>query len=129
MNKVLIDSNIWIEYLKQGKKAIADEVDLLLDEDRVALCGMVELEILQGVKSKERNFIKDLFDALHFIESERDDFIQAGLTLNQLRTKGFTLTPSDCLIGIQCIRKEIPIFTLDKDFNHIPHLKKYHFKN
>ena len=60
MNKVLIDSSAWINYFRHGTDKIADEVNLLLEEDRVVLCGMVELEILQGIKSKEHKHIKSL---------------------------------------------------------------------
>src|SRR3990167_7812247 len=124
-NFVLVDSSIWINFFKQNSITIAEHVNLLLDEDKVALCGMVELEILQGIRGKEQTKIQDLFLALHFIESTREDFIAAGLMLNQLRTKGVTISSSDCLIATQCIRCDLQIFTLDNDFKHIHALKKY----
>jgi hypothetical protein len=119
MNNVLIDSSVWIHYFRQSDSTIGRQVDLLLDEDRVALCGMVELEILQGIRGKERNKIQGLFGALHFIDTERHDFIFAGLMLNQLRTKGIIIPSSDCLVAAQCIHHRLPLYTLDNDFKHI----------
>lgn len=125
MNKVLIDSSVWINYFRPGKSNVETGVNLLLDEDRVVLCGMVELEILQGIKGKEQSLVQDLFKSLHYIETIRDDFISAGMLLNQLRTKGITIPSSDCLIATQCIRAHCSLFTLDNDFKHIRTLEIY----
>ncbi len=125
MNKVLIDSSVWIDYLRKGRSSVVEPVDLLLDEDRAALWGMIELEIFQGIRGNEHPKIQDLFQALYFIESKREDYITAGLMLNQLRVKGVTIPSSDCLIAAQCIRCDIPLFTLDNDFKQIHSLKKY----
>lgn len=125
MNKVLIDSSVWINYFRPGKSIVEPTVNLLLDEDRVVLCGMVELEILQGLKGKEHQLVQDLFKALHYIEALREDFIAAGNLLNQLRKKEITIPASDCLIATQCIRADCSLFSLDNDFKHIHTLKKF----
>ena len=124
MTKVLIDSSVWINYFRPGKSIVAEKVNTLLDEDRVVLCGMVELEILQGLRNKEHDLVKDLFTALHYIETTREDFIIAGTALNHLRQKGITIPASDCLIAAQCIRLHYPLYTLDNDFKQIPSLKR-----
>ncbi len=125
MNKVLIDSSVWIHYFRQGKSKVAENVDLLLDQNRAVLCGMVELEILQGVRGKEQLIIQDLFQALDFLETKREDFISAGLILNQLRSRDITIPSSDCLIAAQSIHNKVSLYTLDKDFDVIPALKKF----
>ena len=123
-NRVLIDSSVWIEYFRKGKnKGIEDEVNYLLDENRISICGMIELEILQGLRGNEQSLIQDLFNVLHFIDAERIDFVNAGLMLNDLRKKGITIPSSDCLIGTQCMRHNLMLFTLDNDFKHIRNLK------
>ncbi len=43
MNNFLIDSSVWIEYFRAGKEDVFDHVDTLLDQDRIVLCGIVEL--------------------------------------------------------------------------------------
>src|SRR5579862_9033771 len=98
MENVLIDSSVWIHYFRQDKSPIVEHVNVLLDQDRVVLCGIVELEILQGLRAKESARIQELFEALSYIDTERDDFIAAGKMLNQLRSKGVTMAASDCLI-------------------------------
>ena len=123
--KVLIDSSVWIDYFRKGKSKVEEQVNLLLDEDKVALCGMVELEILQGLRGNEQAIIQDLFSVLHYIEAQRSDFINAGLILNDLRKKGITIPSSDCLIAAQCIQHKLALFTLDNDFKHVRNLKFY----
>jgi hypothetical protein len=125
MNKILIDSSVWIDYFRKKNSTVAPFVNLLLDQDRVALCGMVELEILQGLRGKEQRLVQDLFQELYFLEAQRDDFVSAGLLLNQLRSKGITIPSSDCLIAAQCIRHGFALYTLDHDFDYIQALKRY----
>lgn len=122
LSRVVIDSCIWIDYFKGGK--VSSLVDDLLLDNKATICGMIELEILQGVRPKEQMKIQDLFEALHFIESKREDFISAGLLLNKLRTKGITIPASDCLIAAQCIREDLPLLTLDNDFKNIHELQQ-----
>lgn len=54
MADVMVDSSAWIEFFRHGEGAVGDCVSRLLDEDRIALCGMVELELLQGARPRER---------------------------------------------------------------------------
>lgn len=123
--KVLIDSSVWIDYFRKGKSKVEEQVNLLLDENRIVLCGMVELEILQGLRGNEQVIIQDLFSVLHYVNTERSDFVNAGLILNDLRKKGITIPSSDCLIAAQCLHHKLPLFTLDKDFKQVRNLKFY----
>lgn len=127
-NKYLIDTTIWIEYFRSGKGKIYNLVDELLDYDRVVLCGIVEMEILQGVRLKERKLISDLFSALPYSELIHEDYINAVNQLNNLRNKGITIPSTDCLIGTLCIRNNYTIVTLDKHFDRLKSLKKYNIK-
>lgn len=125
INKVLIDSSVWIEYFRKGDGKIFDIVDELLDTDRAVLCGIVEMEILQGIKKKERKLIKDLFSVLPYSDFIREDFINAGNLLNQLRTNGITIPSTDCVIGALCQRHKYQILTLDKHFDYLENVRKH----
>ena len=46
MPDVMIDSSVWIEYFRNGAGRISDNVDYLIDHDKVALCGIIEIEII-----------------------------------------------------------------------------------
>jgi len=104
MQNVLIDSSVWIKYFRRGESVVAEAVDSLLDAGRVVLCGMVELEIIQGLRQHERQLVESLFQALPYIETTRQDFIAAGNRLAELRQTGITIPAADGLIATLCIR-------------------------
>ena len=122
--KVLIDSSVWIEYFRAGEGKIFNIVDFLLDSGQAVLCGVVEMEIIAGIKKSERAMIKDLFNALHYIETNREDFIAAGERLNNLRKKGITIPATDSLIATLALDRKISVLTIDKHFNHFKELKR-----
>lgn len=102
-----------------------DAVDALLDEDRAVLCGMVELEIIQGLRPRERRLVTDLFSALPYLETGRRDYVAAGERLGELRRGGITIPSSDCLIGALCMRHDLSLLTLDRHFEHLPDVKRF----
>ena len=122
--KTLIDSSVWIEYFRTGEGKIFNTVDVLLDSGQAVLCGVVEMEILAGIKKSERKMIKDLFNALPYIRANREDFIAAGERLNNLRKKGITIPATDSLIATLAIDREISLLTLDKHFEHFKELNR-----
>jgi len=125
MPDVMIDSSVWIEYFRHGEGSISDNVDSLIDQDRVVICGIVEMEIIQGMKPKERTRIISLFDALHYVDASRNDYKLAGELLGKLRTKGITIPSTDSLIATISIRNNLELFSTDKHFDVVDGLKKY----
>ena len=122
---VVVDTNAWIDYFRSGTGANADAVAKLLEEENALLCGMVELEILQGLRKHERSLVRDLFRALDFVEATRQDFVLAGERLGDLRRKGITLPSSDCLIAAQCLNRDLPLLSVDKHFDHFPDVQRW----
>lgn len=77
-NTVLVDSSAWIDYFRVGRGAVPDLVDGLLRNGEASICGMVELEILQGLRAGERERVSELFSALVYVETGRKDYVLAG---------------------------------------------------
>jgi len=126
MADVLVDTSIWIDFFRNTRSPAGDLMDLLLSENRVVLCGIVEMEILQGLMAKERARTEALFELLPYIETGREDFRAAGLLWQQLRRKGITIPATDCLIARLCIHRRIPLFSLDAHFDGIENLQRLH---
>ena len=129
MPDVMIDSSVWIEYFRNGAGRISDNVDYLIDHDKVALCGIIELEIIQGMRPKERTRIISLFDALHYIETTRIDYKTAGEYLGRLRAKGISIPSTDSLIAVLCFRKNLQLFSTDRHFDAFSDIKRYNLIN
>ena len=64
-------------------------------KDRVVLCGVVEMELYQGLRENERELLEAQFSALAFFETSREDFRRAGHLLGKLRRQGVTIPSPD----------------------------------
>lgn len=124
MDSVLIDSSAWIDFFRRSEGPVGDLVLELLEQNRATLCGMVELELLQGAPPQQQGLLRELLPALPYVDTSREDFIAAGNQLARLRRSGITIPASDGLIAALCIRHELSILTLDAHFEHIPELQR-----
>ena len=50
---VLVDTSVWVRYLKQTNAPESLHLDHLIAEDRVAICEPIKAEIISGVRSME----------------------------------------------------------------------------
>jgi predicted nucleic acid-binding protein len=128
--KVLADTNVWIAYFrgeraKTQEQPAAEVLDRLIGEDRVVLCGVVEMELYQGLKENERDLLEAQFSALEFFESSREDFRRAGHLLGDLRRQGITIPSPDALIAALCLRHDLTLLENDAHFEHIAGLKRF----
>jgi len=115
---VVIDTSAWVQAFRGSDPVIKSAVDRLLEEDLAVLCGIVEMEIFQGLKEAERKRIAPLLRILKYLEVERDDWILAGQEYAHLRTQGVTLPSSDVLLAAMCIRRDLPLLTTDGHFDY-----------
>ncbi len=96
--RVLIDTSVWIDYLRNKSSPIADRVDNILSEDDVYIPKIVIAELIQGAKSeKEISVIEDFLDAFHIIDQTEDSWLKAGRLAYSLKKKARL---SVCLIVI-----------------------------
>ena len=131
--KVLVDTNVWIAYFR-GERAKAQEqpaaeaLDRLIGEDRVVLCGVVEMELYQGLRENEQELLEAQFSALAFFETSREDFRRAGHLLGHLRRQGVTIPSPDALIASLCLRHNLMLLENDGHFEHIEGLKRFSWR-
>ena len=128
--KVLADTNVWIAYfrgerVKAQEQPAAEALDRLIGEDRVVLCGVVEMELYQGLRENERERLEAQFSALEFFDTSREDFRRAGHLLGDLRRQGVTIPSPDALIAALCLRHDLMLLENDNHFGHIGDLKRF----
>jgi len=116
---VMVDTSAWIEYFRHSEGWISELIDNLIAEDRAVICGVVEMELLHGVKKSEKDELGELFSALNFLELSRPDYRAAGEMLNDIRSSGSLIPSTDALIASVCIREGIPLLTVDKHFEKV----------
>ena len=87
---VLVDTSVWVEYLRNGQNQMAEELDDLLSAGRVAICGPVIAEILSGIKSP-RHFteLENRLSALDDLEPPDDIWYIIAEKRAFLSSRGF----------------------------------------
>jgi predicted nucleic acid-binding protein len=117
VSEYLIDTSVWVEFLRGGKPAIKKRLEKLLDENRAAISGIILAELLTGINNeKDQDFIEESFLGLPFLEMNRDIFALAGKMGATLRKKGITMPLSDLLIAAQAKAHGLTVLTLDNHF-------------
>ena len=123
--RVLVDTSVWIEFFK-ANSSVSNNLELLLIEDSVEICGVVLFELLQGIKSgSEKLKIKEILLNLPYVEINKNMWQKSAEISLNIKKKGYTIPFSDILIGTLAIENNFSVFTLDKHFELIPELALY----
>ena len=115
--EVLIDTSAWIAFFR-GHEPLASRVDAALADGSAAVCGMIELEVLQNVRPGEEA-VRSLMRSTLRLRTDEGDYRAAGELLAELRRKGVTLPTTDGLIAQVALRYQVPLLEFDKHFEHI----------
>ena len=116
---VLVDTSVWIDFLRGTPSASAQTLEaLLIDRADVCICGVILTEILQGIRNdKHVAQTRDLLDAAVFLPMTHETFINSAQLYRKLRKKGFTIRkPIDCMIAAVALEHDVPLLHKDKDF-------------
>ncbi len=120
MAEVLIDTSAWIAFFR-GHEPLASRVDAALADGSAAVCGMIELEVLQNVRPGEED-VRSLMRSTLRLRTDEADYREAGERLAGLRRRGVTLPVTDGLIAQVALRYQVPLLEFDKHFEHIEDL-------
>ncbi|MEO5915903.1 MAG: PIN domain-containing protein [Luteolibacter sp.] len=124
-NEVLVDSNVYIRLLKHGKDSVATLFDWSEAEGRnLAVCGMVRLEVLRGVKvSRFYQAISSLMDVMVNVRSDNRLWDEATHLAWKLDRKGFVIPGPDAVIAASALRLGAAIMTSDAHFSKVDGLR------
>lgn len=120
---MIVDSSVWIDYLRNGSSRAADALDRALRERAVVLLPVILQEVLQGAHSPQRFAAwQRAFEALPVATSADPTLtaIHAAGLYARCRWAGITVrSANDCLIAASCIELDEPLLHLDRDFERI----------
>lgn len=130
----LIDTSVWIDFLKQKNTQQVKYFEKIIDEDTsFGLTNIIYQEILQGAATlKDFNTLHEYLSTQLFYEEEsHESYQQAAKLYFNCRKKGLTIRSTiDCLIAQIAIENKLTLLHNDKDFEHIqkvqPALKLLH---
>ncbi|MDA8104883.1 MAG: PIN domain nuclease [Nitrospiraceae bacterium] len=118
---VIIDTSVWIFALRRNFLPLVKErVGQALIESDVAINGIIELELLGGVRNdKEYGRLKDRLDGLHYIEMEKRLWDAASRMAYDLNGKGANIPATDILIAASAIDNDAVLLHADAHFDTI----------
>ena len=128
---IVVDSNVWIDYLRRTDSDAGRRLDGFLEKGEVVLIGVVLAEILQGT-SGERDLQRletSLGTAATYIDIDQAAWIRAGRLSRELRSSGQTLPLTDLIIAAVAIEGNHELFTFDEDFQRVPELRLYDWRD
>jgi predicted nucleic acid-binding protein len=126
---VIVDTVIWSLALRRRSsnqnQNLVTQLQELIQNDQVLILGAIRQEVLSGIKSPEQfKRLRDTLRAFPDIPLTSDDYEQAAEFFNTCRQHGIQGSNTDFLICAVAYRRNIQIFTTDKDFQyfqaHIP---------
>ncbi len=120
---VLVDTGVWIDWLRGQQTVAAQQLSALLDEGEAALAPIVLQELLQGAASPSAlRTLRRRFSALQMLEPGplASTHAEAGALYARCRWAGITpRSPHDCLIAALAIEHQGALLHDAKDFDRI----------
>jgi predicted nucleic acid-binding protein len=117
---VLVDTSVWSLALRRAKRVddtALRELAELIREGRVIMVGPVRQELLSGIKVKVQfELLRDHLRAFPDLELEPADYEEAAAAFNRCRERGIQGSNTDFLICSAALRRDLSIYTTDKDF-------------
>lgn len=117
---VLVDTSIWSLALRRAKRlddTTSNELAELVREGRVVMIGAVRQELLSGIKGKAQfELLRDHLRAFPDVHLEPPDYEDAAAAFNRCRERGIQGSNTDFLICSVAFRRDLAIYTSDKDF-------------
>ena len=117
---VIVDTSIWIDYLRGIRTPETDWLDREMDRRRLGLTDLILCEVLQGVRD-DRRFEEvrgELFRLEIFQTGGAALAVAAARNYRRLRAAGWTIRRTvDCLIATFCLMEDHELLRNDRDFD------------
>lgn len=113
----LVDSSVWIEYLRPaGSKKVKERLRDILKKGEALCCGVIVVEILRGARNdKDFNLLRDSLLSLPQIPIDGAVIERASKWGYMLDRKGKMASTTDLLIAAAAYKKA-RLLHLDSDF-------------
>jgi len=121
----LVDTSVWIDWLRRGSRPATLVLDKLVDEDDIVLAPVVLQELLQGARGPEQlGELRRYFEPLPMLLPSAATYAEAGALYARCRWAGVTpRSPHDCLIAQLAVEHGVALLQDDHDFEAIAGLE------
>ena len=121
----LVDTSAWVEYLRAGHDAVAENVEALVLSDDAAYCDMVLLELWNGARGPaEKRKLAELSAAVTRLETTAEVWELAHRLAGRCRDKGQTIPTADILVAACAAHYAVELEHKDSHYDIILPLAK-----
>ena len=116
---VIIDTCVWSQFLRQDREnsdPVVTETTKLIKADDVVVLGAIRQELLSGALSGRYEQLRKYLRFYPNLPLQEEDDELAARHYNTLRARGIQGTGTDLLICAAAMRRNLRIFTVDRDF-------------
>jgi hypothetical protein len=116
---ILVDTSVWIDFFAgRDLPHVAALERFILENENLALCGIILTEILQGIADDAvYRRVRRHISPLIVLPIPENVFVRAADIYRELRKKGITIRKSnDCIIAATALEHHCRLLHNDKDF-------------
>jgi predicted nucleic acid-binding protein len=124
MSDYLLDTNILILFLRRNE-GYYELLDTLAVDDTLFISAITRLEIIRGMRDREREATFNVLDSLETIEISIEIADKAGELIRTWRTKGVVLEDADALIASTALSHGLALVTTNAKHFPMPDLVVY----
>ena len=119
MGKV-IDSCIWIDYLRTGTPdSVRKVADLVINDSEAMICEPVQFELIAGASKRDRAHLNSLLETMPMVPTPANLWHEASKNSILIHDAGTRISSMDLLIASLCILKKVSLVTFDQHFLEI----------
>lgn len=120
---ILVDSNIYIALFRENRDPIAELLEHVSQTD-LAICGMVRVEVLRGIKiPRVRERLSAFFDVLQNVPTDNRLWEETAELAWTLDRRGWIIPAADLVIAACALRIGATVLTQDQRFQKVPGLR------
>ena len=116
---ILVDTTVWVDYLRGVVTSETTWLDSNLDRERLGLTDLILCEVLQGVKDDDdfQRVRRELLKCEVFATGGIALAVASAKNYRRLRAHGSTVRRTiDCLIATFCLQNGHSLLHNDRDF-------------
>jgi predicted nucleic acid-binding protein len=116
---VLVDSSVWVDFLKLGERGPGAPMATLLRRREVVTCAPIVAELLAGTPPAGRAELWTLMNGLPWADLQRDGWRRAGEIVGDLLQAGFPVPLTDAAIAVAAVSGAARLWSRDAHFERI----------
>ncbi len=110
---ILVDTNVIIDFWDKP----TDEVKNVLEENDIAICGVIKTELLRGSNSeKQFSQMKEALNDFTYLSFSEKDWISLANQFITLKKNGLAVPFQDAMIAYLAMKNNCEVWTNDKHF-------------